>query len=198
LNKYLSERNFGLYPAIGHNRRMSSNFFAGAVLALASTAAAAQAVAPSRPPQNLLPEAAASVGVKRCLPAISRLSALAIAGSRSHDILMDWDHANPDAGPFFSLLGVDFGTQSAAATITVIPQSDGSCTLSAERISVAPYTCQSIAQVELKGYKVAQLLPNFHVYTPAGMPGESVSLIDSPPSCLVIRRHVQYGWKAQR
>lgn len=180
-----------------NNRRMSKTFLAGAAFALACTVAGAQGAAPATPP-NLLPEAAASVGVKRCLPAISRLSALAIAGSRSHDILMDWDHASPDAGPFFSLIGVDFGKQSAAATITVIPQSDGSCTLSAERISVAPYTCQSIAQVELKGYKVTQLLPNFHVYTPAGMPGESVSLIDSPPSCLVIRRHVQYGWKAQR
>lgn len=177
---------------------MKTKRSAAAALALAWGVVCAQPVAPQpqSPSENLLPEAASSVGVKRCLPAVGRLSALAIAGSRSHDILMDWDHANPDGGPFFSLVGVSYGAQSAAATIIVIPQADGSCTLSAERISVAPFTCQSIAQVELKGYQVTQLLPNFNVYTPPNLPGETVSLIDSPPSCLVIRRHVQYGWKA--
>ena len=151
---------------------------------------------PSAPPQNLLPEAARSVGIKQCIPAVARLSALAIAGSRSHDVLLDWDRAKPDEGPFFSLLGVTYTNQNAAAaTIMVVPQGNGECTVSAERISVAPFTCQSIAEVELKSYTATPLLPNFTVYTQAGDPGSSVSLIDSPPSCLVIRRHVQYRWK---
>lgn len=120
---------------------------------------------------------------------------MAVAGSRSHDVLVDWDRAKPDAGPFFSLVGVNYGNQSVAATVTAIPQSDGACTLAAERISVAPYTCESIAQVELKDYSVARLLPSFNVYTLRSDPGATVSLIDSPPGCLVIRRHVQYGWR---
>lgn len=140
-------------------------------------------------------EAAKGVGVQRCLPAVARLSALAVAGSRTHDVLVDWDRTSPDSGAFFSLLGVSYGGQSAAATITAVPQADGGCTVAAERISVAPFTCQSIAQVELTGYKGTTLLPNFNVYTLASDPGASVSLIDSPPNCLVIRRHVQYGWK---
>lgn len=144
---------------------------------------------------NLLEAAAQGVGVKQCLAAVARLSALAVAGSRSHDVLVDWDRAKPDAGPFFSLLGVNYGGQSAAATITAVPQQNGECTVAAERISVAPFTCQSIAQVELKGYQATSLLPNFTVYTLANDPGASVSLIESPPTCLVIRRHVQYNWK---
>lgn len=163
---------------------------------LVASTLAAQPVrpAPAAPQANLLLEAATSLGVKQCLPAITRLSALAVAGSRNHDVLVDWDRAQPDGGPFFSLLGINFGGQSVAATITTIPQGGG-CTVSAERISVAPFTCQSIAQVELKGYTGTALLPTFTVYTRAEDPGASVSLIDSPPGCLVIRRHVQYGWK---
>lgn len=149
--------------------------------------------APATPP-NLVVEAARTLGVVKCLPAITRLSTVAIAGSRTHDVLVDWDRAKPDGGPFFSLVGVSFGQQSLAATITAVPQGDNGCTIAAERISVAPYTCQSIAQVELNGYTATQLLPTFTVYTQAQDPGASVTLIDNPPSCLVIRRHVQYGW----
>jgi hypothetical protein len=165
------------------------------VISLGCAVAAAgwsQPVAPAG--SNLLQEAATAVGVKKCLPAISRLSRLAVAGSRTHDVLIDWDRGHPDEGPFFSLMGISFGNQAAAATVTTIPQGDG-CTLSAERISVAPYTCESIARVELGTYKGTALLPNFTVYTRADDPGASVSLIDSPPGCLVIRRHVEYGWK---
>ena len=83
----------------------------------------------------------------------------------------------------------------AAASITAVPQADGECAIAAERISLAPYTCSSIAQVELKGYQASPLLPTFTVYTSAADPGATVSLIDSPPSCLIIRRHIQYGWR---
>jgi hypothetical protein len=162
----------------------------------AGPSAAQVTAAPVGPaPPNLVAEAARSLGVKRCLPAISRLSAVAVAGSRAHDVLIDWDRAQPDGGPFFSLLGINFAGQSLAATITAIPQGDGGCTISAERVSVAPFTCQSIAEVELTGYSATHLLPTFTVYTQAQDPGSSVTLIDSPPSCLVIRRYVQYGWK---
>jgi hypothetical protein len=147
-----------------------------------------------QPQTNLLAEAARELGVKQCLPAVDRLSALAVAGSRTHDVLVDWDRSGPDAGPFFSLMGISYGPQSVAATITAIPQGNGGCTISAERISVAPYTCKSIAEVELKGYAATALLPTFTVYTQKADPGASVSLIDSPPGCLVIRRHVQYRW----
>ena len=166
-------------------------FFA-AGLALA---AAAQGVPPTSPPgPNLVVEAARSLGVVNCLPAINRLSSLAVAGSRSHDVLVDWDKVQPDSGPFFSLIGINFAGQSLAATVTAVPQGNG-CTVSAERISVAPYTCQSIADVELRGYSMTRLLPTFTVYTQVQDPGSSVSLIDSPPGCLVIRRYVNYGWK---
>ena len=148
-----------------------------------------------RPAENLLEKAAESIGIRQCLPAVARLSALAVSGSRGHDVLIDWDRAQPDAGPFFSLVGVNFQGQSVAATITAVPQGSDGCTVAAERISVAPYTCESIAAVELKGYAATRLLPTFTVYTQATDPGASVSLIDSPPSCLVIRRHVQYGWR---
>jgi hypothetical protein len=149
----------------------------------------------SGPAPNLVARAARELGVVTCLAAVDRLSSVAIAGSRNHDVLIDWDRAQPDSGPFFSLSGINFAGQSIAATITAIPDTNKGCTVAAERISVAPFTCQSIAEVELKGYTATPLLPTFTVYSSPQDPGSSVSLIDSPPSCLVIRRLVRYGWK---
>jgi len=146
-------------------------------------------------PQDTLTLAVTSVGVKRCLTAVSRLASLNVQGSRSHDLLLDWDRKRPDDGPIFSLVGLQFPNGGAAASITAIPDRDGGCTVSAERISVAPYTCTSIADQELPGYKMTRLLPIYAVYTDEKEPGSSVSLIDSPPGCLVIRRFVEYGWK---
>jgi hypothetical protein len=165
---------------------------------LAAGAALAQGVlvpqARPAPPQDKLTQAAASVGIKRCLPGITRLSSLAVQGSRSHDLLLDWDRKRPDGGPVFSLLGIEYPNAGVAASITAVPEPDG-CTVSAERISVAPFTCASIAQQELAGYKMTRLLPIYAVYIDDREPTSSVSLIDSPPGCLVIRRYVEYGWK---
>ena len=151
--------------------------------------------APAAPAQDTLTRAAASVGIKRCLPAITRLAALSVQGSRSHDVLLDWDRKRPDAGPMFSLIGIEYPNAGVAGSITAIPDEAGACTVLAERISVAPYTCASIAQQELAGYKMTRLLSIYAVYTDDKEPSSSVSLIDSPPGCLVIRRYVEYGWR---
>ncbi|WP_176992826.1 hypothetical protein [Collimonas sp. OK242] len=148
-------------------------------------------------PKNLLAEAARSVGVKQCQPAITRLSALAINGTGAHDVLVDWDRAHPDRGPFFSLTGIEYAGASAAVSITAVPQGGGACSVAAERISIAPYSCKSIADTELKGYGATPLLPTFTVYVSPDEPGGSVSLVDSPPGCLIIRRYVQYNWTEQ-
>lgn len=171
-----------------------------AILAWAAAGAAfAQGVlvpqAPPAQPQDTLTRAAASVGVKRCLPAITRLSTLTVQGSRSHDVLLDWDRKRPDGGPMFSLIGMEFPNAGVAASITAVPDDSGACTVSAERISVAPFTCASVGQQELSTYKMTRLLPNYTVYTDEKEPTSSVSLIDSPPGCLIIRRYVEYGWR---
>jgi hypothetical protein len=148
-------------------------------------------------PKNLLVESARSVGIKQCQPAINRLSALAISGTGAHDVLVDWDRVHPDKGPFFSLTGIEYAGASAAVSITAVPQDGGACSVSAERISIAPYSCKSIAETELKGYSATPLLPTFTVYVSPTEPGGSVSLVDSPPGCLIIRRYVQYNWTEQ-
>jgi hypothetical protein len=169
------------------------------LLALGASAAMAQGVLTPQTPQpaqDKLTSAARDVGVKRCLPAVSRLSALSVQGAGAHDVLLDWDRQHPDAGPLFSLIGMQFPNAGVAASITAVPDETGNgCTVSAERISVAPYTCASIAQQELPGYQATKLLPVYTVYTDPKEPTSSVSLIDSPPGCLVIRRFVEYHWK---
>lgn len=150
---------------------------------------------PVNKPLDTLTLAAANVGVKRCLPAISRLSSLVLNGSTGNDVLVDWDRKNADGMPFFSLSGVEYKNASLAFSLTAVPDSQGGCSVAAERISVAPFTCKSIAQQELGGYRAVQLLPTFTVYVDEKDAGASVSLIDSPPGCLLIRRHVQFDWK---
>jgi hypothetical protein len=171
---------------------------AAAACATAGIAFAQGVLVPQAPPaaaQDTLTRAATSVGVKRCLPAITRLATLTVQGSRSHDVLLDWDRKRPDAGPMFSLIGMEFPNAAVAASITAIPDDSGACTVSAERISVAPFTCASVAEQELKSYKMTRLLPIYAVYTDDKEPTSSVSLIDSPPGCLIIRRYVEYGWR---
>lgn len=159
-------------------------------------AAMAQTVlAPQVPKQDVLTLAAARVGVKRCLPAVSRLSALTVQGSVRHDVLLDWDRKRPDAGPMFSLIGMEYPNAGVAGSIAAIPDDTGGCTVAAERISFAPFSCATVAQRELAGYKMTRLLPVFTVYTDEREPTSSVSLIDSPPGCLVIRRYVEFGWR---
>lgn len=168
-----------------------------ASLLTVGAAVAQQPPAPApAPAQDTLSRAAASVGIQRCLPAISRLAGLNVQGSRAHDVLLDWDRQRPDAGPVFSLIGLEFPNAGMAASITAVPDvATGTCTVAAERITVAPFTCASIAQTELAGYQMTRLLPIYSVYTDPKEAGSSVSLIDSPPGCLIIRRFVEYHWK---
>ena len=146
-------------------------------------------------PQDALTAAATNVGIRRCLPAISRLSSMIVSGSTGNDVLLDWDRKSPDSGAFFSLSGVEHKNASLAFSLMAVPDSNGGCSVAAERISMAPFSCQSIAQQELTGYKATRLLATFTVYVDARDKGASVSLIDSPPGCLIIRRHVEFDWK---
>jgi len=168
-------------------------------MCMAGAAAAQGVLTPPAPkvvlPTNTLALAATNVGLKRCLPALQRLSILAVQGTRGNDVLLDWDRARGDASPVFSMIGMEYAGAGAAMSITAVPESNGTCSVAAERISVAPYTCQSVAQQELAGYQSTRLLPNFVVYTDARDKNSSVSLIDSPPGCLVIRRYVEFNWK---
>lgn len=199
--------NFSSSPIPSHRAlRLRSLLAAGFLCALGLNSHAQ--VSPPRPaalpapaapapgaPLDALTAAATNVGVKRCLPAISRLSSLTVSGSTGNDVLVDWDRKNPDGGPFFSLSGVEYKNASLAFSLTAVPDAAGGCSVAAERISVAPFACRSIAQQELGGYRVTQLLATFTVYVDPRDPGASVTLIDSPPGCLIIRRHVEYDWK---
>lgn len=179
--------------------RFKSFYIAAALLLAGTLAAQAQGVLtpPARPagPANALAQAAEGVGLKRCLPALQRLSSLGVLGAKSNDVLMDWDRKRGDASPVFSLIGMEFVGAGAAMSITAIPEADGTCTVAAERISLAPFACQNVVQQELAGYQQTRLLPNFAVYTDSKDRNSSVSLIDSTPGCLVIRRYVEFSWK---
>ena len=158
--------------------------------------AAAAAAVQQRGPANAMAEAAQLVGVRRCLPALSRLSGLSLQGAVLHDVVLDWDRQAPDAAPFFGLMGV-VEPQSGvhAATLTAIPEGTGDCTVLAERMAWAPKMCALLAREELPGYTVAQLVPGMAVLTHSSDVGSTISLLDAGPGCMVVRRYVQYRWR---
>jgi hypothetical protein len=145
-------------------------------------------------PQNLLAQAAAQVGLKRCLSAVTQVSSRALTGSTKHDIVFDWDHVHPDQGPFFSLTGMEFKSATALLSLSVAPLQTGNCAILVERISSAPIKCQEVANSELRGYHATPLVHAVTVYTTPTRPSETVTLVEAPPSCLIVRRQADYNW----
>lgn len=179
----------GLVLAMCFLVSLTSSFDAGAQAVLVPSANTVST--------NSLAQAAANVGVKQCLPALTELSALGMRGSARNDVLFDWDRKRAGAGPIFSLVGLQYADDTAAMSVTSVPEKDGSCTVSAERISVAAASCQTVAHDELTAYRPARLLDHMVVYTEAGNPGSSVSLLDVHGGCLMIRRYVKFSSKNQ-
>ncbi|TDV15606.1 hypothetical protein [Paraburkholderia caballeronis] len=164
---------------------------------IASFAAHAQGVlapggAPAAP-VNPLTRAASSVGVRQCLPALDALSSIGVRGATRSDVLIDWDRAHPNGAPVFSLVGLETAQGNAVMSVNAAPAADGTCAVSAERVAFDPSPCRQVAQRELRDYRATPLLPHMTVYTRDREPGSTVSLVDSPPGCLTIRRYVKFS-----
>lgn len=170
------------------------------LVALMLTLAAARTVAappapPSRlaqVPSNTLMMAMQASGLQRCNTPLKALSDLGLQGSTNNDVLLDWDRQRPANSPVFALLGVETPNGSVAMSLNAAPEADGSCSVSAERISVAPVACKTIAESELIGYQRFPLLKQMTVYTQPNDPGSSVSLINIREGCLIIRRFARF------
>ncbi|KAB0686343.1 hypothetical protein [Burkholderia territorii] len=165
----------------------------GAVAVLAQPA---PAVPPPAAPVTVLAHAAQEIGVRRCYDAVAQVSARVFDHAHRADVLLDWQRTNPDIGPFFSLSGIEFPTSSALLSLVTVPGVTGGCSVLAERISSAPLSCAQVARAELAGYRATPLVKSVTVYTDSSHPQETVVLVDAPPSCLILRRQVQFQWGA--
>lgn len=145
---------------------------------------------------TVLANAAREIGIRRCYDAIAQVSSRVFDQSKRADILLDWQRASPDIGPLFSLSGIEFPQSSALLSLVTVPGVTGGCSVLAERISSAPLSCSQVARSELTGYQATQLVKAVVVYTDSARPREAVVLVDTPPSCLILRRQVQFQWGA--
>ncbi|MXN75246.1 hypothetical protein GR157_10910 [Burkholderia sp. 4701] len=159
---------------------------------------AALAQSGSTAPSTVLAQAARAVGARRCLAAVSQISERMFAQTKHTDIALDWDRGNPDGEPMFSLSGLEYPDTSAVLSLTTAPSPAGGCTIMAERISSAPTPCKAVVRSTLAGYSGTQLVKAVTVYVNPARPRETVTLIDSPPSCLIVRRQVGFNWSAAR
>ncbi|KWB12321.1 hypothetical protein WL32_38435 [Burkholderia cepacia] len=172
--------------------------YLGAVLAgcaaMAAGGVAAQEMA--QPRANVLAQSAQTVGVRRCYAAVDQVSSRMLAGTRRADVALDWDRHDADGEPFFAIAGLEYPDTSAALSLTVVPETKGGCTILVERMSSAPMSCKAVAASELRDYKGTPLVKAVTVYANPGRPRETVTLVDTPPACLIIRRQVQFRWGA--
>ncbi|QVN21295.1 hypothetical protein [Burkholderia pyrrocinia] len=146
---------------------------------------------PLEPPSTVLAAAAMRAGVRRCYPIINAVSGRTFAGTEHNDVVLDWDRANPDVAPFFSLSGLDYGRGAALLSLTTSSVETG-CAVLVERISSAPLPCREVARSELSSYRAGPLVKSVTVYTNPAHPRETVTLLEAPPSCVIVRRQVQY------
>ncbi|WP_193102479.1 hypothetical protein [Burkholderia sp. Z1] len=146
--------------------------------------------------ETVLAKSAREVGIRRCYAAVDQVSARMFANTRHVDVALDWDRRDPDVEPFFALAGLEYPNASAVLSLTTVPAQSGGCTILVERISSAPLSCNAVAASELRGYKGTELVKAVTVYANPGRSRETVTLVDTPPACLIIRRQVQFRWGA--
>lgn len=146
---------------------------------------------------TVLARVAQQIGIRRCYAAVQGVSQRVYEGARHEDIMVDWERAAPDGAAFFSLSGLEFAGTSAVLSLSTVPGTDGGCTVLAERISSAPLACDQVARAQLAGYRAMPLVHAVTAYTDPSHTRETVVLIDAPPSCVIVRRQVQYRWGGQ-
>ncbi|WP_157651551.1 hypothetical protein [Burkholderia ubonensis] len=170
------------------------------LMSLAMTASFAQPLpgpgamrsGPLELPSTVLAGAAMKAGIRRCYSMINAVSGRTFANTERSDVVLDWDRSDPDNSPFFSLSGLDYGQASALLSLTTTPV-DAGCSVLVERISSAPLSCKEVARSELAGYHGVALVKSITVYTNPAHSRETVTLLDAPPSCVIVRRQVQFG-----
>ncbi|QTD92065.1 hypothetical protein [Burkholderia anthina] len=145
---------------------------------------------------TVLARAAQAVGIRRCYPAVDQVSARMLAGTQHADVALDWDRQDPDGEAFFALAGLGYADTSAVLSLTTVPAPAGGCTILVERVSSASLPCKAVAAAELRDYKGTPLVRAVTVYVNPGRPRETVTLVDAPPACLIIRRQVRFRWGA--
>ncbi|WP_063552346.1 hypothetical protein [Burkholderia territorii] len=160
--------------------------------AMVSVGAMAQGISPSA--ANLFAQSARTVGVRRCYAAVDQVSSRMLAGTRRADVALDWDRRDPDGEPFFAIAGLEYPDASAVLSLTTVPEATGGCTILVERMSSAPLSCKAVAASELHDYKGTLLVKAVTVYVNPNRLRETVTLVDTPPACLIIRRQVQFRW----
>ncbi|AOJ76681.1 MULTISPECIES: hypothetical protein [Burkholderia cepacia complex] len=200
----------GLVRGVGPAIRASlvSAAVAASVLAhaqgLAGDGAATPTPTPTPPtsvattPATVLGRAAHAIGIRRCAGAIDAVASRAFVNAQRQDVVLDWDRSNPDGAPFFSLSGIEYRESSAILSLTTSPALQGGCTILAERISSAPLACREVARAELTGYQAAALVRGVTVYVDPHHSRETVTLVEAPPSCVIVRRQVQFSWGVSR
>ena len=109
---------------------------------------------------------AVKAGVKKCLPAIKKLSEFLLKGEQ-HGWKCTHVQASPDKGIFSCVMETPFSKPVEFISMAVIPSAGGECAAHYTRVGIWPKNCDAIAQQEFSefqekdklGQYYAQMLP---------------------------------------
>lgn len=138
--------------------------------------------------------AAKKVGVRQCLPAISKIAEQLTAGATEQDIVINWNNKTPNNSPFFSLTGMGAGAKHAVLSITAMPTKPGNCALMIERVSSSTESCSTIGNRDLASFQGGKLIDGITVYQNPAHPEETFTLIQNSESCTVVLRQAMFEW----
>ncbi len=136
--------------------------------------------------ENIPYEQAQNAGIKKCLPAIKKITDFIIedgnAGAHSF-----WNTNNPDGSAFSTIIERNFSDGTILTNVTVAPTPNGSCYVEYQKIVNLNKTCLAAAQ-GLEGAKYKAELNREVAVLDHGT--VSVYLLPNGNQCTMIRKEV--------
>lgn len=136
--------------------------------------------------ENIAYNQAKNAGIKKCLPAIKKITDFLISDGKAgaHSF---WNDKNPDLSPFSTVIERSFSVGSVVSNVTVSPTSDGKCYIEYQKIYNSDKSCIAEAQ-ELDGAKYKNELNSRVSVLEHG--SVNIYLLPNENKCTVIRKEV--------
>jgi hypothetical protein len=138
--------------------------------------------------ENIPLQQAQKAGVKKCLPAVQKVSEFLLEGG-NHGAHGTWNIARPDKQVYASMIERTFSDASQIFSLVVTPTVSGECPTVYERIAYFQESCIATAKNTLSNFEYKGEL-NKRVTIMSSKSGGDAYLMPIASGCLLVRREV--------